>query len=151
MNCCLTSQPCLNGGTCQPVLPPTSEKRFNCACPDGYQGELCQYLMIKSCRGYVNRSRIPGNYTIIDNQNKTLLVFCDFDKTTSMTWTLVQSYELSKTSYFGTKPSLKITLLTTQHRRGRSIVFQKIKWDPSNKTPQNGALPVAMTRKVLTT
>ena len=43
----------------------------------------------------------------MDNQNKPLKAFCDFDHTTAMTWTLVQSYELSQNKPFYDKPLFK--------------------------------------------
>ena len=106
INCCMTSNPCLNGGIC---LPPSSnsQKRFRCKCPDGYEGKRCHVMKcslgytgerceqpIKSCRGYGNGSRVPGNYTLIDGDLRPFQVFCDFDTNSSMTWTLILSYKL---------------------------------------------------------
>ena len=101
-NCCLTSRPCLNGGACQPTFPSEilHTPRFKCACPPGYRGDRCEKPM-KSCRGYLHRMRsdtLSGNYTIIDENNKSFLVFCDFtwnnSDSTRVAWTLIQSYEL---------------------------------------------------------
>ena len=105
VKCCKTSNPCLNGGTC--LLPsPISEKRFRCKCADGYKGERCEDMCepgykgqfcnqpIRSCKSYGKRSRVPGKYTVLDVNDKPFKVFCDFDNTSSMTWTLIQSYQL---------------------------------------------------------
>ena len=32
---------CQNGGTCWPYLVDESKHRFNCTCPNGYHGEIC--------------------------------------------------------------------------------------------------------------
>ena len=94
----MTSNPCLNGGKC--LLPsPSSQKRFACNCPNGYQGERCEQP-IKSCRGYSNTGRVPGNYTVIDGDLRPFQVFCDFDSNSSTTWTLIQSYKLKNKEEF---------------------------------------------------
>ena len=97
----MTSNPCLNGGKCLSPSP-SSQKRFACNCPNGYQGERCEQP-IKSCRGYSNGSRVPGNYTVIDGDLRPFQVFCDFDSNSSMTWTLIQSYKLKYREEFGGK------------------------------------------------
>ena len=110
INCCTTSNPCFNGGTCLPPLP-SSKKRFRCQCPDGFEGEHCDVCNpgyggphcdkpIRSCRGYDNGSRISGNYTMLDVNNNTFQVFCDFDKNATITWTLIQSYSLHNNEIF---------------------------------------------------
>ena len=103
-NCCLTSQPCLNTGVCKPshhndIL---HSPRFTCDCPPGYRGNRCEQP-IKSCRGYVDNSDhdppASGNYTIMDEKNQTLRVFCNFVKSTdnvTVSWTLIQSYRFEK-------------------------------------------------------
>ena len=64
--------------------------RFKCKCSDGYAGRLCE-VVVKSCRGYMNGSRVPGKYKVFDDTMNLFEVFCDFDS--NMTWTLVQSYQ----------------------------------------------------------
>ena len=116
INCCTKSNPCLNGGTCLPPLL-SSEKRFRCNCPDNFEGDRCEHACIsgytgkhcdqkiRSCRGYGNGTRVSGNYTVFDDNNSTFEVFCDFDRNTSMSWTLIQSYTLDNNDVF-TKKSL---------------------------------------------
>lgn len=108
LNCCWTSQPCLNGGTC--LLPSQNDKkRFRCKCPDGYHGDRCEIKLclpgytgetcenhVTSCRDYAKghrMNRTQGNYTLFDaNTNTTYDVYCNFDDTSAMAWTLVRSY-----------------------------------------------------------
>ena len=105
INCCMTSNPCVNGGTCLPPMP-SSRKRFRCKCPDGYGGERCEVehecvpgytgencdQLIRSCRGYRNGYRVSGKYTVFDVDMNPFEVFCDFDRDSFLTWKLVQSY-----------------------------------------------------------
>ena len=105
-NCCLTSQPCLNG-VCKPTYPSDilHSPRFQCDCAPGYRGNKCEQP-IKSCREHYNSSNVPalGIYTIIDN-NKPFRVFCHFSPDRNITnetiaWTLVQSFKLGNKSEF---------------------------------------------------
>ena len=94
VNCCITSNPCANGGTCASTNPQHHERRFTCKCPDGYTGKRCE-KPITSCRDYKNGDRVPGVYKVLDANMFTYEVFCDFDPSSKTTWTLVQSYERS--------------------------------------------------------
>ena len=101
INCCLTSNPCQNNALCQ--LSTGTEKirrRFQCNCPAGYSGDLCQYPVVKSCRGYINGSRVPGKYKVFDGNMNLFEVFCDFDTNSTMAWTLIQSYQLQNNDQF---------------------------------------------------
>ena len=104
-NCCKTSNACLNGGTCL-LSSPNAKKRFRCNCSNGYTGERCEHP-IRSCRGYSNGRRMPGNYTVIDVDNKPFIVFCDFDGDSNMTWTLIQSYSFQNNVIFRNSPLCK--------------------------------------------
>ena len=73
--------------------------RYKCICPPGYSGEYCQHGPHKSCRGYVNGSRVSGTYKVLDNNMNPFDVFCHFDSNSTMAWTLVQSYLLRNTSF----------------------------------------------------
>ena len=75
-------------------------------CPNGYTGEQCEYS-IRSCRGYSNGSRISGKYTVLDGNNNSFVVFCDFDKNSTMTWTLIQSYSIDNNHLFKNVPLFK--------------------------------------------
>lgn len=112
INCCLTSNPCYNNATCAPTED--IRARFKCQCPErftgkqcgecasGYTGQHCQ-TRITSCRGYANGSRIPGIYDIRpshDYKNKKLKVFCDFEKDSNISWTLMQSYSLEHSKMY---------------------------------------------------
>jgi len=37
---------CQNGGTCWPYLVDETIHKFNCTCPNGYHGEVCNYVSI---------------------------------------------------------------------------------------------------------
>ena len=102
VNCCKTSNPFLNGGTCL-LSSPNARKRFRCNCANGYTGERCEHP-IRSCRGYSNGRRVPGNYTVMSVYNKPFIVFCDFDRNSNMTWTLIQSYSLENNQLFRSLP-----------------------------------------------
>ncbi|XP_015599265.1 protein crumbs isoform X2 [Cephus cinctus] len=55
---------CQNGGTCWPYLVDETEHKFNCTCPNGYHGEICDYVTTMSLSGssyiMVNTSRDEG-------------------------------------------------------------------------------------------
>ena len=100
VKCKLLRNPCVNGGDYRPVFPTDyTTARFKCNCLPGYTGNLCQNVA-KSCRGYMNGTRAPGKYNVFDNSMKLYQVFCDFDLNSSITWTLVQSYELQNKNNF---------------------------------------------------
>ena len=94
------TNPCRNNGSYKVVFPSNSvSPRFECKCLDGYAGKLCENV-VKSCRGYTNGSRVSGKYKLFDNAMNLFEVFCDFDLNSSMTWTLVQSYQLQYANQF---------------------------------------------------
>ena len=101
----MKSNPCHNGGKCLPDLS-SNRKRFTCMCPNGYTGKQCEHS-IRSCRGYGNGSRISGKYTVLDGDNNSFVVFCDFDKNSTMTWTLIQSYSIDNNNIFEKLPLYK--------------------------------------------
>ncbi|XP_028416284.1 uncharacterized protein LOC114540214 [Dendronephthya gigantea] len=74
-------------------------RRFKCICPPGYTGDLCQYGPRRSCRGYVDGNRVSGTYQVHDSNMNPFDVFCHFDQNSTMTWTLVQSYQFQNTSF----------------------------------------------------
>ena len=104
--CCNQLNLCLNGGTCEDISP-TKTERFKCSCRPGYTGNRCQYPQIKSCQGYANGDCVAGKFNVLDNNMKPFEVFCDFDKNSNMTWTLIQSnqlkYKVQDRSYFSDK------------------------------------------------
>ena len=90
-NCCMISNTCYNGGTCLPRDNYGQKaRRFDCKCPVGYKKSRCQQP-IRSCRGYSDGNRVAGKYTVIGVDKMSYEVFCDFDDSSTMTWTLVQS------------------------------------------------------------
>lgn len=36
---------CVNGGTCKPYLENEVNHRFNCTCPNGFYGPLCEQVI----------------------------------------------------------------------------------------------------------
>lgn len=55
---------CQNGGTCWPYLLNETEHRFNCTCPNGFHGDVCDHITTMSLGGssyvMVNTSRDEG-------------------------------------------------------------------------------------------
>ncbi|CAL7947161.1 unnamed protein product [Xylocopa violacea] len=55
---------CQNGGTCWPYLVDETIHKFNCTCPNGYHGEICDYVTTMSLNGssyvLVNTTRDEG-------------------------------------------------------------------------------------------
>ncbi|XP_014482747.1 PREDICTED: protein crumbs isoform X4 [Dinoponera quadriceps] len=55
---------CQNGGTCWPYLIDETIHKFNCTCPNGYHGEVCDYVTTMSLSGssyvLVNTTRDEG-------------------------------------------------------------------------------------------
>lgn len=113
INCCLTSNPCENGGTC--LSQNNALIRFKCACSDRYRGPRCQNCIagytgsncdqrITSCRGYSNSKRAKlSSYVIRDLNDNIFRVYCDFDTNSNITWTLIQSYSLKYSHLFRNK------------------------------------------------
>ena len=96
-NCCLTSQPCQNGGSCVLDDPTTSTNstRCRCKCRRGYQGLYCE-KPIRSCRGYKTKQK-SGIYYVIDADGDTFQVLCKFSS--KRIWTLIQSYQPGNRGY----------------------------------------------------
>ena len=92
MECC-KSFPCLNGGKCQQTCG--QKKRVLCNCTAGFTGEIYSEKA-KSCLDHFkfNRSATPGLYYIQDGSGTPFTVFCDFNSTENMAWTLITSYAL---------------------------------------------------------
>ena len=110
INCCQTSSPCFNGGTCVPFFL-NRRKRFICKCRDKFEGQRCEKkrcqpgytgehcdMPIKSCIGYKNSGGDPGYYIVLDESNTPYQVYCDLHHTTA--WTLIQSFSLKNKDQF---------------------------------------------------
>lgn len=56
--------PCLNHGTCTPSLENETQHRFNCSCPEGFQGDRCEkdttLSLNKQSLVTVNTNRVEG-------------------------------------------------------------------------------------------
>ena len=75
-------------------------RRFLCACPPGYTGHRC-HKPLRSCYDILVSGRHEnGIYTIVDEANHTLNVYCDFNTEPGAAWTLVQSCSLDKGSRY---------------------------------------------------
>ena len=81
---------------------------MQCNCTAGYFGEFCQ-IKAKSCLDHFkyNRSAVPGNYDIRNDNGVAFTVFCDFDKSEKFAWTLVMSYTLANNDQLKTHPLYK--------------------------------------------
>ena len=99
--CCSTSNPCLNNGRCEATCM-KNNKRFECRCPDGIQGSLCEKLP-RSCAAYVNASHGVANKTVYETiTDIPYTVFCLF--TPSDTRTLVMSFTRDNYGYMKPHP-----------------------------------------------
>ena len=86
--------------------PPTYTGRFCKTCESGYTGKNCE-IKARSCRQYGNGTRTPGLYHILNQADKPRKVFCDFEKDSNLTWTLVQTYSFKNRGSFFQEPFFK--------------------------------------------
>lgn len=58
------NSPCMNQGTCTPSLENETDHRFNCSCPEGFQGDRCEkdttLSLNKQSLVTVNTNRVEG-------------------------------------------------------------------------------------------
>lgn len=58
------NNPCLNEGSCKPYLINENQHRFNCTCPNGYHGHVCEKISTMSLSGksliMINTTREEG-------------------------------------------------------------------------------------------
>ena len=78
-----------------------TKRRFYCACPTGFSGYKCQVVQppsLKSCRDvtWIQKSQSNGIFNIVDQNNISFPVYCDFGSEPGMAWTLIQSHSLQK-------------------------------------------------------
>lgn len=73
--------------------------RYCGTCASGFTGQNCS-IKITSCRGYANGTRTPQSHVIRDDENQAVKVFCDFEKDSNISWTLIQSYSLEHAQTF---------------------------------------------------
>jgi protein crumbs len=45
------NNPCLNNGTCKPYLLGENTHKFNCSCPNGFHGQVCEKISTMSLSG----------------------------------------------------------------------------------------------------
>ncbi|XP_078375072.1 uncharacterized protein LOC144658519 [Oculina patagonica] len=99
-NGCCENNSCLNGGVCNEICEPTST-RYNCSCPVPFAGKHCEIQLKRSCHDYkAAGADKSGVYTIEDDSNQTLQVFCDFDSEPGFAWNLIQSFSLANKNLF---------------------------------------------------
>ena len=120
---------------CQECAPRFHGDRCH-ECVMGYRGSSCE--PIKSCRGYNKKSLASGIYKIFDANMNLIHVYCDFDRNSSMSWTLIQSYELIfikgvyKHSFFRNYPENENGPSWQKYRlsksRMKSILQDSSKW-----------------------
>ena len=84
-----------------------TKRRFNCTCPTGFSGFKCQIVPpLKSCRDVLlfEKTKSNGIYNIVDQNNISFPVYCDFGSETGMAWTLIQSHSFQNNGAFTDKP-----------------------------------------------
>lgn len=160
IDCCKTSNPCLNGGTCLPPSSKYNASRYRCQCPDGFGGHRCHKCAtgytgprcqqrIRSCKGYKETNHSSGKYYVFDADMKLFQVYCDFDKNSSLVWTLIQSHQLQfnpefKRSFARNRPVNPNTPSWDQYRltkpRMASIQQDSSKWRISCNYESSGTV-----------
>ena len=80
-----------------------NRRRFACACPVGFTGHKCQTsLTPRSCKDVMVFKKVKTNgiYNIVDQQNISFLVYCDFGSEPGAAWTLIQSHSFQNNDAF---------------------------------------------------
>ena len=82
-----------------------NKRRFNCTCPPGFSGHKCQ-ITLRSCKDVVvfKNVKVNGIYNIMDQNNDSFPVYCDFGSEPGMAWTLIQSHSFQNNNAFRRKP-----------------------------------------------
>ena len=81
-----------------------SNRRFQCTCPPGFTGHRCQFPL-RSCKDImvIHQEATNGIYNIVDEQNISFPVYCDFGSEPGVAWTLIQSHSLQNNDAFRRK------------------------------------------------
>ena len=82
------------------------QRRFNCSCPRGFTGHRCQIPPLpRSCKDIMllNSGKVNGIYNILDQNNNSFPVYCDFNSEPGAAWTLIQSHSLQNNAVFKNK------------------------------------------------
>ncbi|XP_044165913.1 uncharacterized protein LOC114949482 [Acropora millepora] len=106
-NKCCEENPCSNGGTCTELCHHAKQK-FNCTCPIGYVGRLCEKKSPTSCKQLQLQAKKPKNsavYTLYDPGSKSFYqTFCDLTSETGFVWTLLESFSKADNNDFKNQP-----------------------------------------------
>ena len=70
--------------------------------PTGLHGHRCQFPPPRSCKHVMLLQGVTANgiYNIVDQQNISFPVYCDFTSEPDATWTLIQSHSLQNNAAF---------------------------------------------------
>ena len=82
-----------------------TKRRFKCTCQTGFSGHRCQFPPFRSCKDamVITKQSTNGIYNILDEQNISFPVYCDFSSEQGAAWTLIQSYSFENKARFKAK------------------------------------------------
>ena len=102
---CCEPNPCLNGGTCIRSCA-NAKHKFYCTCPHEFVGRRCHRKRPRSCKEYflLSGGRLKsGVHYLLDSNNGSIMVYCDFESEKEFVWTLIESFEFANNVIFKKK------------------------------------------------